>query len=150
MFMAIRKKRIGLIAVILATGVAIVLIVLNATGAFHNSSNAEESGGLSAGGDRASHYTIERAEVLKVVSEDSLLVKTLPRIFADGKTFEIEERDEYYLATGDEVLAVFEEPNKIVSEGDIILIDRWADKKIDYSHKPWSVECERVEDEVKP
>jgi hypothetical protein len=134
-------------ALIAAIGIsaALGIAILNIAGVF-----ADKAGELRTG-DRGSHFLTDRVEVIQIISDDRVLVKTLPNVFADGTTAGSIERDEYSLATGDEAIAVFPsvddsaiERIKNLKKGDIIEISRWGDTKIDYSSDPWTIGCEKI------
>jgi hypothetical protein len=148
--MVIRKRTTGLIVATLIVGAVILFAVFNRAGYF------ADNGGEQSAGDESSYLITERAEVIKVLSDDSIVFKTMPRVSANGESFERDIRDAYYLATGDEAVAVFSLPYKEsfvnqavrsveIKNGDIIKIYRWGDTKIDYSTKPWSIQCESIE-----
>jgi co-chaperonin GroES (HSP10) len=147
-----KRKRVILIVVITVIGVSIMFIPVGRKVFFERKDDgAAQNSELTTGGN--DHFIINRSEVIKIVSDNSILVRILPRIFADGIIYESDERDEFYLATGDTVLATFSSPYddrsfgvlKNVKEGDIVEVYHWADTKIDYSSEPWTIECDSLE-----
>lgn len=100
----------------------------------------------------SAHLLIDRAKVLKVESDTTILVEILPRIIDGEPRYVTEREDEYSLVTGDKVLAVFSEKNerakefmrKLESES-IINISRPDNSKIDFGQTPPVVKCTGVD-----
>ena len=90
------------------------------------------------------HLWINRAEVIEIVSEHSLIVEILPRV-TQGEEHGVEERpNEFTLIVGDIVKAIFADDDEYsistitgLNVGDIIHIGRFnIPAEIDYQNSP--------------
>lgn len=98
------------------------------------------------------HLLTNRAKVLEIESENSVIVEILPRIVQGELHGETERKNEYTLVVGDTIKATFSKTNdraisftKELEIGSIINISRYDNTKVDFDHVPPKVDCTGID-----